>query len=148
MKTFVLCVSFLLAFGASTVQAAQPQPANAAALEPNAVADWAARVISMIDRGEAAQLWDGASSVAKQRVKRDAFVAGVQAARKPLGAVAGREWASVRRQRHAEGREVPAGEYASVEVVALFANKQVKTELVTFRHDEDGTWRFAGYVVR
>jgi hypothetical protein len=72
----------------------------------------------------------------------------VQAARKPVGAVARREWSVVRRQRSAGSDGVPAGEYASVETLVQFAGNQVRSELVTFRQNEDGTWRFAGYVLR
>ena len=131
--------------------AVQAQPAKApqqGLVDPNMVGGWAGQVIQLIDRGQLAQVWDGASPVAKKNVKRENFIAGVQAARKPLGAVAGREWTAVRRQRNPGSEGVPAGEYASVELVTLFAGNQVKSEMVTFRHDEDGTWRFTGYVVR
>ena len=131
----------------------QPVPSSQAAkaplglVDPNLVAGWAVQVVQLIDRGQLAQVWEGASAVARKNVATDAFINGVQAVRKPLGAVSGREWTAVRRQRNPGSATLPAGEYASVELVALFANKQVKTELVTFRHDEDGTWRFTGYVI-
>jgi hypothetical protein len=132
-----------------STQPSQPAAqAQAGVVDPNSVAGWASQVLAMVDSGQLAQLWDGASAVTKKSTKRDDFIAAVQAARESSGAVSGREWLAVRRQHHPGGDDVPGGEYASVELVALFANKQVKSELVTLRRDEDGTWRFAGYVVR
>ena len=55
----------------------------------------------MSDRVRRKPLWDGASVVAKRSGKRDEFIAAVQAARKPLGRMVGREWHVVRRQRSA-----------------------------------------------
>ncbi len=127
---------------------AQRVPPAAAVVDPNSIAGWAGQAIALIDAGQLAQLWDGASAVAKKQVKREEFIAAVQAARKPLGAVSAREWSVVRRQRNPGNDDVPAGEYASVETIVQFAGNRVGTELVTFRKDEDGTWRFAGYVLR
>jgi len=132
-------------------QSVRPQPAPAAGagiVDPSSVAGWAARVLAMVDGGQLAPLWDGASPVAQRAVKREDFVAAVQAARKPMGAPVGREWIAVRRQRGTGDGTLPAGEYASVELAVTAADKRVRLELVTFRLDEDGTWRFAGYVLR
>ena len=126
---------------------AQAQPAKSI-VDPNSVAGWAGQALAFVDKDQLAQLWDGASAVAKKHAKRENFIAEVRAVRKPFGAVKERQWSAVRRQQNAGDANVPAGEYASVETVVLFANNQVKSELVTFRHDEDGAWRFAGYVLR
>jgi len=145
-----LLLGSALAMGLAPMAQAQQssKPAAQGIVDPDSVVGWSARAIAMIDRGELAPLWDGASAATKGRVRRDDFVAGVQASRKALGAASAREWTSVRRQLNTGTAGLPAGEYVTVELVSQFAQKQVKAEMVTFRHDEDGLWRFAGYAVR
>ena len=126
--------------------AARPAPNNAA-IEPSAVRDAGLRLVQAIDAEQAAQLWDGASSVTRKAVTRDAFVAGVAQARKPLGAALGRDWVAVRRDR-STGAGTPPGQYASAEFAVLFAGNRVARELVSFRLDEDNVWRFTGYVIK
>jgi hypothetical protein len=67
--------------------------------------------------------------------------------RKPLGAVAGRNWTVVRRRLVPEGDALPAGVYRSIEFASQFQDGKTHCELVSVRRDEDGMWRFAGYVV-
>lgn len=141
----------MLATGVAAAQqppAARPAPAPVpGAIEPNAIRDAGLRVAMAIDAGQAAGLWDEASTVTKKSVKRDAFVAGINNGRRPLGKITGRNWLSVRRQ-SGDGTTLPAGLYASTEFLAEFAGKPPVRELVSFRLDEDGTWRFAGYAVQ
>ena len=47
-----------------------------------------------------------------------------------------------------DGKALPSGLYASVEFLVEFSGKRTMRELVSFRLDEDGTWRFSGYVVQ
>jgi hypothetical protein len=100
-----------------------------------------------MDAGQAAKLWDEASAVTKKSVTRDAFIAGINKARQPLGKSSGRNWVSIRRQ-VGDGKALPPGLYASAEFLVEFAGKRTMRELVSFRLDEDGTWRFSGYVVQ
>lgn len=106
----------------------------------------AQKVLQMVDAGQLAQLWDGASAVAKRAVTRDNFVAQITAVRRQLGAVAGRGQAVVTRVRYNPGASVPEGLYLNVSFPTRFANvPQPMRELVTFRLDEDKVWRLAGY---
>jgi ribonuclease HII len=109
----------------------------------------ALKVAQMVDANQAGQLWDGASVVAKKAVTRDAFVRQIAAERTRLGAVAGRGAGSVTRVKYAAGAQVPEGMYVNISFPTRFANApQPVRELVSFRLDEDKTWRLAGYSLR
>jgi len=135
---------------ATSPQPAQPAltPAQQAELaKQNAEMIQAAqKVLQMVDTGQLAQLWDGASVVAKRAVTRDAFASQISAQRKRLGASSGRGAAVVTRVRHNPGSSVPEGLYVNVSFPTRFANApQPVRELVSFRLDEDRIWRLAGY---
>lgn len=153
MKRLVSAIGFLLLLATGIAAAQQPAAAAQAArpapgaIEPNAIRDAGQRVVAAVDAGQAAKLWDEASAVTKKSVGRDAFIAGIGKSRQPLGKATGRNWVSVRRQ-FGDGQALPSGLYASAEFLVEFANKRTMRELVSFRLDEDGTWRFSGYVVQ
>ena len=124
------------------------KPANAArVLPPGPALDAAMQAAELVDAGRVGELWDGASPVAKRAVTREAFVAGIAAARKRQGALANRQWLAVRRQVHDGRQGVPAGHYVSVELLAQASGGKPVRELVSLRMDEDGTARLSGYVV-
>lgn len=136
----------------SATQAGQAAPAltpaqQAQLAKQNAEMTQAAlKVAQMVDANQLAQLWDGASVVAKRAVPKEAFVAQIAAARKRLGAVGGRGQATVTRVRYDNGAAVPAGLYVNVSFPTRFANApQPVRELVSFRLDEDKVWRMSGY---
>ncbi|MCE4369967.1 DUF4019 domain-containing protein [Xanthomonas hortorum] len=109
----------------------------------------ALRVAQMVDTNQVAPLWDGASTVAKTAVKRDVFVSQIGAERARLGAVVGRGQGSVTRVKYGAGAQVPEGLYINVSFPTRFAKAQQPVrELVSFRLDEDKTWRLAGYSLR
>ncbi|MCC4599526.1 DUF4019 domain-containing protein [Xanthomonas melonis] len=165
-----------LLFAPALVFAQQPQPSNraaaavaqpapaaqkpaAAALNPAQQAQVAKqdiemtqaalRVAQMVDTNKAATVWDGASRVAKSAVKRDAFVSQLAGERARLGALVGRGQSSVTRVKYGPGAQVPEGLYVNVSFPTRFANAQQPVrELVSFRLDEDKTWRVAGYSLR
>ncbi|MFC0155540.1 DUF4019 domain-containing protein [Xanthomonas dyei] len=135
--------------------AGQPAPALSAAQQAQVakqdveMTQAALRVAQMVDANKAASLWDGASSVAKTAVKRDAFVAQLAGERTRLGAMVGRGQGSVTRVKYGPGAQVPEGLYVNVSFPTRFANApQPVRELVSFRLDEDKTWRVAGYSLR
>lgn len=159
MKTFAT-VSFLglmLAAGMADAQQkpastpalaqAKTQSASAEALTPNALLEAGWRVAQAMDQGQAGGLWNDASSVAKQAVKRDDFVAQTQEIRQPLGTVSARNWIGLRRAL-GDGKSIPAGVYSSVEFVTTFAQNRTMRELVSFRLDEDNVWRLSGYTLQ
>ena len=136
--------------GIARAQSPSPSatPAIAArVLAPGAALDAAVQAATLVDAGRAGELWDGASPVAKRAVTREAFIAGITAARQRHGTLADRQWLSVSRQFHDGKQGAPAGHYVSVELLARASAGRSVRELVSLRIDEDGTARLSGYVV-
>lgn len=163
-KTFAsLLVASLLAASSAHAQQPTPQPAAQPApaapqqqrspldVDPNSMVVAALQTAQLIDTGRSGEVWDGAASVAKSATTRDVFVQQLNAARGPLGQLQSRAWVSVVRQSApaptAEGGP-PAGEYISVRFASRFAGGRTVTELVSFRLEDGGTWRVAGYVIQ
>ncbi len=130
---------------------AAPTPAQQAQLarQDAEMGQAALRIAQMVDAGQVGPLWDGASVVAKKAVTREAFVQQVGEERTRLGAVVGRGQPSVSRVQYGPGAQVPAGLYINVSFPSRFAGApQPVRELVSFRLDEDRTWRLSGYSLR
>ncbi|MDC7806360.1 DUF4019 domain-containing protein [Luteimonas sp BLCC-B24] len=155
----------LLVACASTAGAQQPPPAApapAAAQAPltpeqqaqverqNAEMSAAAQqVLQMIDADRAGEVWDGASQTMKTAVDRDTFIRQLATDRSQLGAPTRRDAPAVSRSQFQAGESVPAGIYINVAFPTTFAAQpQPIRELVSFRLDEDRTWRVSGYSVR
>ena len=150
----------LLAWGQSAAPRAQtPAPATAAAVtaeqrealarQDNQMSAAAAQVAVLIDGGRAGEVWDGASEVMRKAAARPAFVQAMGDDRQRLGAMRQRGEPSVTRVQYAAGGAVPPSVYLNVSFATLFANSaQPVRELVSFRLDEDRTWRVSGYSVR
>ena len=163
VQSALLAVLLASAGIASAQQAAQPAPpavaVNQQKLTPEQQAmvakqdaemtKAAAAVIQLVDQDKTAEIWDGASSVAKAVVKKNDFVAQIAADRKKLGAPTERKQVAVTRAAYAEGGQVPAGNYINVVHATKFANvAEPVRELVSFRLDSDKVWRVSGYSVR
>lgn len=130
---------------------AQQQPAAASAradIAPSALRDAALTVAQAVDAGQAAQLWQSASRVTRAAIAQRAFVDSVVASRKPFGQAAQRQWSDIRLRDVSaqQGQTTPPGRYGSVEFDTRFGGRRAQ-ELVSFRLDEDGQWRFAGYTL-
>lgn len=139
------------AAGTPAAPAPQLSPAQQAQLEKqNAEMSAAAlRAVQWVDGSRMGELWDGASTVAKKAVPRDAFVRQISADRARLGALVSRGQPSISRVRYNVGAAVPEGVYINVAYPTRFANSgQPVRELVSFRLDQDQVWRLAGYSVR
>ena len=109
----------------------------------------AQRVAQLVDANQAAQVWDGASAVARKAVTRDQFATSVSADRTRLGALVSRGKPSITRVQYPAGTSVPEGIYVNVSFPTRFANNaQPVRELVSFRLDEDKVWRASGYSLR
>ncbi|MDN5782245.1 MAG: DUF4019 domain-containing protein [Luteimonas sp.] len=153
--------------GTASAQQAQPsQPAQQQAARPaqqtltpqqqaqlakqNADMSKAAlQVMQMVDANQVGQVWDTASGTMKRLVTRDDFVKQITIDRNKLGKVSARGNPSVSRSQFPAGAEVPEGFYLNVAVPTTFANSQTPVrELVSFRLDEDKTWRVSGYSLR
>ena len=158
----VLLASLLAVAGsASAQQAATPAAAPAAQQQLTAeqqaqlvrqdaeMSGAAAQVIQLVDQGKAAEIWQGASPVAKAVVTQQDFVTQLSADRKQLGAPTERKQVAVTRAAYAAGGAVPAGNYINVVFATRFANvAEPVRELVSFHLDDDKTWRVSGYSVR
>lgn len=109
----------------------------------------AQRVAQMVDGNQAANVWDGASAVARRAVTRDQFASNINADRTRLGALVSRGKPSITRVQYPAGAAVPEGIYLNVSFPTRFANNaQPVRELVSFRLDEDKVWRASGYSLR
>jgi hypothetical protein len=106
-------------------------------------------VMQLVDTNRIGEIWDGASAVMKQAVSKDDFIRQITLDRNRLGSVTGRGNAVVTRSQGQEGSGIPPGLYINVHVPTQFASQQQAVrELVSFRLDEDRTWRVSGYTLR
>jgi len=139
---------------AQVARPAQPQltPAQQAQLaQQNAQMTQAAQqVIQMVDSNRVGEIWDAGSATMKRLVTRDEFVKQITIDRNKLGKPTARGKATVTRSQFPAGARVPQGIYLNVAVPTTFANapKGAVRELVSFRLDEDKTWRVSGYSLR
>lgn len=109
----------------------------------------AQQVIALVDGNRVGEVWDGASATMKRAVSRDEFVKQVTIDRNRLGKPQGRSAAGVSRAQYPAGQRVPEGLYINIATPTKFANNaQPVRELVSFRLDEDRTWRVSGYSLR
>ena len=127
----------------------QLTPAQKAALQKqNAVLEkYALQVATMIDQGKAAEVWQGASEVAKKAVTQAAFVKSASDEHSQLGTATSRRLEMITRA-FSKGGKLPAGLYVNVNFATKFSKyaKPVR-ELVSFHLDSDKVWRLSGYTV-
>ncbi|GLQ95038.1 DUF4019 domain-containing protein [Dyella acidisoli] len=150
----ITCLSFLAlaavtasTFGQSTAPARQPTPQEYA--QRNQQLEQAAlQVADLVDKGQEGQVWDGASTITKQLIARDAFVKGVNTDRKTVGTLVTRTPAALTFS-ESDGKKLPSGLFANVAFATRFANeKQPVRELISFHLDGDNVWRVTGYTLR
>lgn len=114
-------------------------------INPGALHDASLYFVRLIDAGQTDIVWNNGSSLVRNNVDRDDFVATIAKARAEAGALSTRTWRIIKRK-HSKGEQLPPGEYAAVDFTVLAGGKSAR-ETVTLRHDEDGIWRFVGYVI-
>ena len=125
----------------------QPTP-DAYAQRNQQIEQAAMQVIDLVDKNQTGQVWDGASTVAKQIVNRDVFVKAIGSDRAKVGSVVTRNLASLTFSQ-SDGKQLPPGVFANVAFATRFKNeKQPVRELVSFHLDDDHVWRVAGYTLR
>ncbi len=108
----------------------------------------ALQAAQLVDANRTGELWDGASSVARNAVTREAFASQIAATRGKVGALVSRGKPSVSRMRYGAGAPVPEGTYVNVAFPTRFANSpQPVRELVSFRLEDDKVLRLAGYAL-
>ena len=109
----------------------------------------ALQVMQMVDANQIGDIWDNASATMKRLVSRDDFVKQITIDRNRLGTVSSRGNPAVSRSQFPAGAQVPEGFYLNVAVPTRFSkSEQPVRELVSFRLDEDKTWRVSGYSLR
>ena len=109
----------------------------------------ALQVMQMVDANQIGEIWDNASATMKRLVTRDDFVKQITIDRNKLGTVSSRGNPAVSRSQFPAGAQVPEGFYLNVAVPTRFSkSEQPVRELVSFRLDEDKTWRVSGYSLR
>lgn len=135
--------------GATVQQQLTPEQQAQVARQDAEMAAAALQVMQMVDGNRAGEVWDGASASMKSAVTRDEFIRQVNIDRSRLGAPSGREQPVVSRSQFGAGEAVPEGIYINVASPTRFANQpEAVRELVSFRLDEDRTWRVSGYSLR
>lgn len=112
-----------------------------------ALVQYANQIVAMIDNGQIGDVWDQASSVAKQAVSRDAFIKATQDARSGMGKVKSR-FVRVVTSAVSKGGKLPQGDYVTVNYTTQFTdNPKPILEKVSFHLDSDKKWRLSGYVL-
>lgn len=138
-----------VAAAAQAAPALTPAQQAQMARQDEEITQAALQVARLVDSQQAAQVWDGASAVARKAVTREVFANTVNADRGRLGALVSRGKPSITRVQYPAGASVPEGIYVNVSFPTRFANNaQPVRELVSFRLDEDKVWRASGYSVR
>jgi len=135
--------------GAAAQQQLTPEQQAQVARQDAEMSAAAVQVMQMIDGNRAGEVWDGASATMKRTVTRDEFVRQINIDRNRLGAPGKRDRPVVSRSQFRAGEAVPEGIYINVASPTTFASQpQPVRELVSFRLDEDRTWRVSGYSLR
>lgn len=146
MKILVGMLGFLMAV--ALPGQAQTQTILRSDIAPTVLRDASLAAAQAVDAGQAAQLWQSASQVTRGAIQQKAFVAALVQARRPFGQPVRRQWTAINlRDVTVQQGTAKPGRYGNVDFDTLFADNQRGHELVTFRLDEDGQWRFAGYVI-
>lgn len=105
----------------------------------------AAQVLKRIDAGDYATLWQQTAPFVRSLYTADRFANGIAQARKSVGPVNHRGWASVTRLTYSQAKDVPDGLYANVDYATRVADGRTVYEKVSFQLGSDGHWYFTGY---
>lgn len=116
-------------------------------VNPGVIYQKSLQAMSDIDKEKFAQLWKKSTHVAQESVDEEKFASQVKNNRLPLGKMQTRNWNTISQvvAKENEG-DIPPGRYVSVYFITKFDNSMAN-EMITFREDEDGVWRFSGYLI-
>jgi len=131
--------------------ATQPPPTEPPPTQPTLGDDKEAieagkKWLELLDADKSGVAWDSASKQLQSVVKREAFVAEVRAARKPLGKLESRTAIKFARAHELPG--APAGDYAIIEFEAKYPKGKQLSEQVIWTIEAGDVWRVAGYFYR
>ena len=104
--------------------------------------------LKRIDAGDYTALWQQTAPFVRGFYTADRFASGLTQARKSVGAVSQRGWASVTRLTYTKVKDVPDGLYANVDYATRLADGRIVYEKVSFQLGADGRWYFTGYDAR
>jgi len=130
----------------ATAPPAAPPPDGPTLSDDKDVIEAGKKWLALLDAGKPGAAWDLASKQLQSEVKRDAFIAKVRNARKPLGELASRTEVKFARAHDLPG--AAAGDYAIIEVDAKHQNGKRLIEQVIWAFEEGDTWRVSGYFYR
>ena len=105
----------------------------------------AALVLKKIDAGDYTALWQQTAPFVRGFYTPERFASGLTQARKSVGTVSQRGWASVTRLTYTHVKDIPDGLYANVDYASQLADGRVVYEKVSFQLGSDGHWYFTGY---
>lgn len=134
----------------AALPAAPPPAAPSAPFSGDVFIRGAMVALQTLNRGGAAGVYDGASATMRRAISKEQFLASANASNARAGEVTSREWTRVDRlfvEAPASGGAappVPPGLYVTVHLVAIGAGGQAHVEQVSFRQDEDHSWRLSG----
>jgi hypothetical protein len=124
----------------------EPPPAQPTLGDDKEALEAGKKWLELLDAGKPGVAWDSASKQLQSVVKRDAFIAQVRAARKPLGKLESR--AAVKFARAHDIPGAPTGDYAIIEFDGKYANGKHLSEQLVWTIEDAGIWRVAGYFYR
>jgi hypothetical protein len=125
-----------------------PQQREALQKQNQVLIQYADRIVAMLDNGQAGQVWDQASDVAKKSVSRDQFMDTVQSDHARLGAMKSRKVAVVTHTLSKGDGKLPAGQYVNINYATEYGSQAKPTrELLSFHLDSDRKWRLSGYTL-
>lgn len=104
----------------------------------------ALQVLSLIDQGKGNEVWVGLSPVIKPLVTQSSFVQRIANDQSTFGNAGKRNLLSAYRSDANGQTNIPQGIYYNVAFLTQFSKGQGR-ELISFRLDNDQTWRVAGY---
>jgi Protein of unknown function (DUF4019) len=126
-------ITALAAFGAEELDTA---PAMAAAQ------GW----LTQVDAGDFAQSWDDSAAYFRAGIPKLEWEKKLDAARGPLGVLITRKIIRADFARKLPG--APDGEYVVIRYETRFGNVPRVAETVTAMHEQDGSWKVAGYFIK
>jgi hypothetical protein len=124
----------------------EPPPAQPTLGDDKEAVEAGKKWLELLDAGKPGVAWDSASKQLQSVVKRDAFIAQVRAARKPLGKLESRTAVKFARAHDIPG--APTGDYAIIQFDGKYANGKHLSEQLVWTIDDAGIWRVAGYFYR
>jgi hypothetical protein len=124
----------------------EPPPAQPTLGDDKDAIDAGKKWLELLDADKSGVAWDSASKQLQSVVKREAFIADVRNARKPLGKLESRSAVKFARAHQLPG--APAGDYTIIEFEATYAGGKHLSEQVIWTIEEGDVWRVAGYFYR